>query len=174
MVKELIELMLGDLGRDLIARYNQNHVIINAVILVYGSLLMWTHMNLRRVTRQMEALIVELARHNQPPPDIQLLFEAFRERWKSTPRGGKLILPTRNDLWFSVIDKADLIEALSLRKEFVCVVLAKAGVMEPPGSLSKQTYRIWETYRHQLLMGVRARHLEPEVQQRIRGKQASS
>lgn len=174
MIKALNELMLGDLGRFLIAQYNQNHLVINAIILVYGSLLMWAHINLRRVTRQMEALIVDLARDSQPPLDVQRLFEAFRQHWENSPGGRKLILPTRNDLWFSVMDKSDLIDDLKLQEEFLYVVLSKAGVMETPGSLSRQTYRIWETYRHQLLMGVRTRHLEPEVQQRIRGKQAGS
>lgn len=174
MVEALVDVMLGDVGRALVARYNENHLIINAIVLVYGSLLIWAHVNLRRVTRQMEALIVDLARDSKLPLNGQLLFEKFRQRWKAAAGGKKLLLPTRNDLWFTLTARADLIEALWLRKEYLDVVLSKAGVLEPPGSLSKQTYRIWETYRHQLLMGVRARHLEPEVQQKIRGRQAGS
>jgi hypothetical protein len=69
------------------------------------------------------------------------------------------------------MERADLLEKLNIQKEFLCVVLVKAGLLEPFGSLSKQTYRVWELYRHQLLTGMRARHLEPEVQLRMRRKQ---
>lgn len=174
MVQGLIDFMLGDLGKSLIAQYNEYHLIINLIVMAYGTLLMWAHLNLRRVTRQMEAVIIELARNSESPLDVQHLFEAFNERWKRSSTHKKLFLPTRNDLWFYRVDSAELVENLKLQKEFLCVVLSKAGFLETPGTLSKQTYRVWELYRHQLLMGMRAHHLEPDVQFRIRRKPTSS
>lgn len=173
MVQAFIELLLGDIGRFLIAQYNQYDLPINLIVIAYGTLLMWAHLNLRRVVRQMETLIIHLAATSESPLDVQLLFEMFHGRWKQSPTHKKLLLPTANDLWFSVVERADLIEHLKLQKEFLCVVLSKAQLLEPSGTLSKQTYRVWELYRHQLLTGMRARHLEPEFQQKMRGKQAS-
>lgn len=174
MVEAVIELVLGDMGRFLTEQYNEYHLPINLVILAYGTLLMWAHLNLRRAARKMEQLIIDLAATVEPPLDVQLLFEAFRERWECSATKKKLFLPTPNDLWFSMVESADLIEYLKLQKEFLCIVLSKAGLLEPYGTLSKQTYRIWELYRHQLLTGMRARHLEPEVQQKLRKEQTSA
>lgn len=173
MVQAVIELMLGDLGKSLIAQYNAYHLPINLLVIIYGTLLMWTHVNLRLVTREMEALILDLARQSEPSLDVGLLFDRFCDRWKNSKANKKLFLPTRNDLWFFTVERSDLIENLNIEKEFLCVVLAKAGMLEPFGTLSKQTFRVWELYRHQLLTGMRARHLEPEVQLRMREKQKS-
>lgn len=174
MVKALIELMLGDLGKVLIAQYNVYHLPVNLIVILYGTVLMWAHLNLRRVVRQMEALILDLAKSSASPLDVPHLFDVFQQQWKEVRTGNKLFLPTSNDLWFSRMEPADLIEDLKLQPEFLCVVLSKAGYIASPGTLSKQTYRVWELYRHQLLIGMRAHHLEPDVQLKLRGKQTES
>lgn len=168
MVDAIIEVMLGDVGRYLLARYNEHQFGINLIVIGYGLLSIWAHFNLRRVARQMEALIIDLAAASEPPLDIQRLFDRFRGRWNDPAEGGKMFLPTRTDLWFSIVDRADVIEQLNLQKEFVYVVLSKAGLLEASDGLPRQVYRAWELYRHQLLTGIRSRHLEPEVQLRLR------
>jgi hypothetical protein len=173
MVKALIEIMLGDVGRFLLAQYNEYHLSINLIVIAYGILSIWAHLNLRRVTRQMEALIIDLAKHSASPLDVQQLFELFNNRWKDSSATQKVFLPTRNDLWFSMVNRANLVKHLNLQKEFVYVVLSKAGLLEPSDALPKQIYRVWELYRHQLLTGIRARHLEPDVQLKIRENQNS-
>jgi hypothetical protein len=72
-----------------------------------------------------------------------------------------------------MVNRANLVKHLNLQKEFVYVVLSKAGLLEPSDALPKQIYRVWELYRHQLLTGIRARHLEPDVQLKIRENQNS-
>ena len=171
MFKALIELMLGQSGRFLIAQYNEYHVAINLVVIIYGTLLILAHLNLRQITRRMEAVMIGLAREAQPPHDAQHLFRAFRERWKESQADKKLFFPSRNDLWFSMIESGDLIEILNLQKEYLLVVLSKAKILNPSVTLPKQTYRAWELYRHQLLTGIRAHHMEPEVQLEMRRKQ---
>lgn len=174
MFKALIELMLGDVGRFLLAQYNEYHLTINVIVVAYGVLLIWAHINLRWAARHMEALMLDLARKSEPPPDLQLLFQAFSAKWKETTAGKRLFFPSRNDLWFSMVDSGDLVETLDLRKEYVIVVLAKAGLLDPKAALTKHTYRAWELYRHQLLTGIRARHMEPDTQLDMRGKRTSS
>lgn len=174
MFKALIEFMLGDVGRFLLAQYNEYHVIINLIVVAYGILFIWAHINLRQAARHMEALVLDLARKSAPPFDVQLLFQAFSEKWKESSVGIKLFFPSRNDLWFSMIDSGDLVDILNLRKEYVYVVLAKAGLFDPRAILPKHTFRAWELYRHQLLTGVRARHMEPDTQLDMRGKRTST
>jgi hypothetical protein len=174
MFKALIELMLGDVGRFLLDQYNEYHVIINLIVVAYGTLLIWAHINLRQASRHMEALMLDLARKSAPPFDVQLLFQSFREKWKESTAGKKLFFPSRNDLWFSMVDSGDLVETLNIRKEYVYVVLAKVGLLDARAVLSKHTYRAWELYRHQLLTGIRARHMEPDTQLAMRGKRTST
>lgn len=174
MFKALIELMLGNVGRFLLAQYNENHLIINIIVVAYGLLLIWAHLNLRQTAKRMEELMIDLARRSAPPLDVQLLFQTFSEKWKELSQGKRLFFPSRNDLWFSMVDSGDLVETLILRKEYVIVVLAKAGLLDPRTALAKQTYRAWELYRHQLLTGIRARHMEPDTQLNMRGKHTST
>lgn len=168
MVDALINIMLGEVGGYLLGRYNEHQLGINLIVLGYGILSIWAHFNLRRVARQMDALILNLAAASEPPLDMQLLFERFRARWSESYADGKLFLPTRTDLWFSIVARADVIEQLRLQKEYVYVVLLKAGKLEASDGLPRQVYRAWELYRHQLLTGMRSRHLEPEVQLKFR------
>jgi hypothetical protein len=174
MFKALIEFMLGDVGRFLLAQYNQYHVTINIIVVAYGALLIWAHMNLRQVARSMEALMIDLAQKGEEPLDVQLILQSFSKRWKESNQGRRLFFPSRNDLWFSMVDSGDLVEILNLRKEYVYVVLAKAGLLDPRAGLTKQIYRAWELYRHQLLTGIRAHHMEPDTQLNMRGKRSST
>jgi hypothetical protein len=59
-------------------------------------------------------------------------------------------------------------EILGIKPDYIRVVLTKAGGLDPVGTVPKQTYRAWELYRHQLLTGIRARHLEPDIQLKMR------
>jgi len=174
MFKALIELMLGDVGRLLITVYNQYHVAINLIVITYGTLLIWAHINLRQVARRMEAVMIDLARKSDAPLDLQSLFQAFSKLWKDSPERERFFFPSRNDLWFFMVDSRDLVEILNLKKEYLHVVLTKAQLLNPAETLPKQTYRAWELYRHQLLTGVRAHHMEPDVQLTMRRKGKSS
>jgi hypothetical protein len=62
----------------------------------------------------------------------------------------------------------ELVDTLGIKPDYIRVVLTKTGGLNPAGKVSKQTYRAWELYRHQLLTGIRARHLEPDFQLKMR------
>jgi hypothetical protein len=69
MSKAIIELMLGNAGWFLLATYYDYHFVINAVVIVYGVLLIWAHMNLRHWVHRMENSMIEIARSSGLPAD---------------------------------------------------------------------------------------------------------
>jgi hypothetical protein len=174
MSKAVIELMLGNTGRFLLAVYDDYHFFINAIVILYGLLLIWAHMDLRRWVHRMEKNILDLAQKSGSPPDPQVVHEAFLGAWKISQDHRKIIIPSRNDLWFSKVGAGELAEILGIQPDYIRVVLTKAGGLVPVGTVSKKTYRVWESYRHQLLIGIRARYMEPETQFNMRKNKALS
>lgn len=170
MVKAIIELMLGKSGRFLLGVYNEYHVFLDVIVVAYGLALIWAHINLRRLVSKMEKAILDISDEGGTPPDPELVFEEFTRRWRASSGESKVLIPTRNDLWFASVQPQDLVEILGLQPDYVRVVLAKAEKIGPIDPKSDRVFRAWEAYRHQLRIGIRARYMEPEFQLKLRNR----
>jgi hypothetical protein len=171
MIETLLEVMMGKTGRYLLDLYQEYHLLINIIVITYGVSLVWAHMNLREMVHEMEKLILKVAASLGSAPNPEEIFTTFAKEWQEVPEKQRVLIPTRTDLWMTMIARKEMVNYLGIRPDYVRVVLSKAGLISEDGGLEKQEYRVWERYRHQLLTGVRARHLEPDYQLKLRNKQ---
>jgi hypothetical protein len=118
----------------------------------------------------MEKLILEIADRLGSTSSPEEIFAALAKEWQDLPGKQRILIPTRTDLWMSMVARKETLKLLGIRSDYVRVVLSKAGLIPEDGGISKDDYRAWEMYRHQLLTGVRARHLEPDFQLKMRNK----
>ncbi len=150
-------LALGRIGRALLALYTQYSLIINPLVLLYGTVSIYAHSNLRKAVRQIEDTLLEIAQPMGDQPDHRQVHQQLAERWKVAQGTKRLFLPSRGDLWFGFLDGAELIEALHIGPDYVRMALHKRNNWPRQTDFHPVDYRVWEEYRHRLLIGVRVK-----------------
>jgi hypothetical protein len=159
----LIEILIGDLGRSLLAFYRANSTVINVVVFIYGMILLYAHNNLRRAMQRLEWTILEIAKARGDSPDPEEIQADLLARWQEQEAGKRVLIPSRTDLWVGFIDLGDMPALLHIRPEYVKMALHK--LVGKPGhrAFSPIAYRVWSEYRHRLMTGLRSRVKDPDV-----------
>jgi len=150
-------LALGRIGRALLALYMRYSLIINPVVLLYGVVTIYAHNNLRKVMRQIEGTLLEIAQSMGERPDYQQVHQQLVQRWKAEQGEKRLFLPSRRDFWFGFLDSAELTEALHIGPDYVRMALHKQRDWPKRKDFHPVDYGVWEEYRHRLLIGVRVK-----------------
>jgi hypothetical protein len=162
-IETIIRMMLGRTGRAVLAFYAEYSLAINAVVLLYGGVVLLAHANVRRVVLRMEGMILEIARQLGPAPDPRRVFERFRERWSAEAGEQQFFLPSKRDLWFTREAGSGLIGMFYIEPDYVRLVLHRNLGTPDIRSFTPWGYRAWEDHRHQLLVGIRAGVVDPAV-----------
>jgi hypothetical protein len=157
MIRGFIQLALGTIGRALLAFYRAYSLPLSTLVVAYGVVILYAHNNLRIVIRQMESMMLEIAAGLGEKPDPRQVLRQFAERWRSEHGDRRLFLPNRLDLWFGSVSAGDLIETLHIGVDYVRIALHMHLGWPTPEDFHPVDYRVWEEYRHRLLIGVRTK-----------------
>jgi hypothetical protein len=147
-------------------------MIIDAIVLLYGVIVLYAHNNLRNVVRRMESMMLEVANEIGGQLDFHQVHHLFAERWKSEWGARRIFLPTRRDLWFNRIGAAELVDLLHIEPDYIKMALHKNTGEPQAQDFHPVDYLLWEEYRHRLLTGLRSRLPDPrEAKLRFEQKQ---
>jgi hypothetical protein len=114
MIRGFIQLALGTFGRALLAFYRSYSLPINSVVVAYGIVMLYAHNNLRKVIREIEAIMLDVAGDMGEKPDPHQVLNQAARRWKEQQGDRRLFLPSRIDLWFGYIDTTELLGRLHI------------------------------------------------------------
>lgn len=157
MFRAYLQLMLGKIGRALLAFYNNYNMVISPIVVLYGVVTVYAHNNLRNVIRRMEGIMVEIAGEMADQLDYRQVHRQFVQRWKAEQGDKRLFLPSQTDFWFGFMDAAELIELLHIGPDYVRMALHKHMNQPSRRSFHPVDYRLWKEYRHRLLVGLRSK-----------------
>jgi hypothetical protein len=157
MIRAFLQLALGTIGRALLNLYRTYSLPINSIVVAYGILTLYAHNNLRAVIREMEAMMLDVASGLGEKPDPHHLLSQFSQRWRAEQGERRLFLPNRLDLWFGSVATAELIGLLLIGPDYVRIALHRHTGWPAKKSFHPVDYRVWEEYRHRLLIGVRTK-----------------
>jgi hypothetical protein len=163
MFRAFLQLALGRIGRALLALYRTYSLPISSVVVAYGIIMIYAHSNLRKVIRELEAMMLDIAGVLGEKPDPGRVLNQLKQRWKAEQGDRRLFLPSRIDLWFGFIDTAELIELLHIGQDYVQLALHMHTGWPERKAFHPVDYQVWEEYRHRLLIGVRRKL--PDIQQ---------
>jgi hypothetical protein len=157
MIRAFLQLALGTFGRALLALYRTYSLPINSIVVAYGIVTIYAHNNLRAVIREMEAMMVDVASGLGEKPAPHQVLSQFSQRWRAEQAERRLFLPSRLDLWFGSIATAELVELLQIGPDYVRLALHMHTGWPAQKAFHPVDYRVWEEYRHRLLIGIRTK-----------------
>jgi len=161
MVLAYIQVLLGEIGRALLSFYNHYSLIINGIVILYAVFILKAHQNLRSVIHSMEALMVEVG-GDVGKPDLERVYAHFLERWQQERGDQKYLFPSRRDFWLISVQGKELVNLLNITPDYLKMALHKNLGKPQRSEFSPFVYRVWEDYRHSLLIGLRSRLRDPE------------
>ncbi len=157
MIRAFLQLALGTFGRALLDLYRTYSLPINSIVVAYGIVTIYAHNNLRAVIREMEAMMVDVASGLGDKPDPHHVLSQFSQRWRAEQGERRLFLPSRLDLWFGSVTTAELIGLLLIGPDYVRMALHKHTGWPEQKAFHPVDYKVWEEYRHRLLIGIRTK-----------------
>ncbi len=160
--QQLINLLAGDTGRSLIGFYNENSAVINTFVFIYGLVVVFAHRNLRKIIIDMEKMMVDITAEMGESIDYSQVYKEFQRRWEHASEGKRIFLPSRTDLWFNLIPRAQLIDLLFIQKDYMKVALNKLTGKPKAKTFNPTIYRTWDEYRKRLFTGLRTRVKDPQ------------
>lgn len=118
MFLTLLYTLLGPIGRAIMDFYYQNQVIILIIFVVWGVIMTYASMGMRRL--RTEAITVTLQHlKKQPGKSDQEIFEAVISRLTSLTTQKAVMVPNRYNFWIQKATPAYLTKLLKLGPEWV-------------------------------------------------------
>jgi hypothetical protein len=140
----------------MVAFYAQHHLALELSIILYGIVVVWGHTNLRWIMQQLESFIVDYAREYSNGQTCELVFRRLTQEWHEQYGERTFLIPSRRDFWVTRVKGADLIRILGICPAYVEVALSEHLGQTDLVTLGPEGHKAWETYRHQLRIGIRS------------------
>jgi hypothetical protein len=160
MTLAMLEFMLGKVGRPLLELYRSNQWIPHIFAFSWGSVIVWSHLNLRRVVREAEGMMVETARRiwgENPDASLHRIYSTFQEEWHTRHHGEQFVVPTRLDFWFERMASSEVLEAFGLSQQYMRMVLHRNLGRPGTKSIKSEQLSQWRRKRNAMLTGSRPR-----------------
>jgi hypothetical protein len=122
MIQALVNMVIGSLGRGILAFYFAHWSIINALFLVWAGIMTYASIQLNKIRHMTVLMAVETLKNNPQQSDEEI-WAAFCPKWQEAVEkiNPRLILSRRN-LWVTKPTNEKLIEMLRLSPDWFAAI----------------------------------------------------
>jgi hypothetical protein len=135
MIETFLDVVIGAPGRQIVAFYFANQTACNLVLLAWMAVVGYGELNLRRLSRQTDRLILEAARDctaNRQLISVQALYRRIQEDWQTQVASQGVWIPGRLGFWIERASPEKITHKLRFSPEYVEKVLTRHHVLPAP------------------------------------------
>lgn len=152
MFAAILDIMLGTIGRPILAFYMQNQFVINLVILVWAAVVTYGSLQLSKIRKMTVSLGVKALKETPDLSDEEI-WESFRPKWEETLAKLNLkLMLNRHNIWLTKATPDNIIDIMRLSPEWF-TALRQGEILRHKGALPGEEYHVGEKTRSKTQMG---------------------